>query len=215
MFLFQISNYDDPVLDVETEELLRQRLEAESRRRCPAMWNITDRIRAHTAKGPGRKKRTVRYSVYGVFLLALGLFALILGLMSPRNPALIVAGSAAILSGLLEFVLTRGRRTPHIPVSCKKEAQRLLEKQRSVDYAKAGSSICFDDSGVTIRTGDGEESLPYAGIKGAFETEHLWLVVFDDERVLLLQRKDLRFGNAVRFLPDIIIKTNTRTDASG
>lgn len=215
MFLFQISNYDDPVLDAETEELLLQRSEAESRRRCPAMWNTTDRIRAHTAKGPGREKRTVRYRVYGSFLLALGLFALILGLLPPRNPALIVTGSAAILSGLLEFVLSRGRKTPRIPASCKKEAQRLLEKQRSVDYAKAVASICFDDSGVTIRAGEGEESLPCAGIKGAFETEHLWLVVFDDERALLLQRKDLRFGDAGRFLPDIIIKTNTGTDVSG
>ena len=61
MYLFQISNYDDPAVDRETAELLHQRLEAESRRRCPAMWNAIDRIRTHAAKGPGREKRTVRY----------------------------------------------------------------------------------------------------------------------------------------------------------
>lgn len=37
MYLFQISNYDDPAVDRETAELLHQRLEAESRRRCPAI----------------------------------------------------------------------------------------------------------------------------------------------------------------------------------
>ena len=33
MYLFQISNYDDPAVDRETVELLHQCLEAESRRR--------------------------------------------------------------------------------------------------------------------------------------------------------------------------------------
>ena len=73
MYLFQISNYDDPAVDRETAELLHRHLEAESRRRCPAIWNAIDLIRTHAAKGPAREKRTVRYRIYGVFLLALGL----------------------------------------------------------------------------------------------------------------------------------------------
>ena len=84
MYLFQISNYDDPAVERETAELLHQRLEAESRRRCPAMWNAIDRIRTHAAKGPTREKRAVRCRIYGVFLLALGLLTLILGLTPPR-----------------------------------------------------------------------------------------------------------------------------------
>ena len=68
MYLFQISNYDDPAVDRETAELLHRHLEAESRRRCPAMWNAIDRIRTHAAKGPAREKRTVRCRIYGVFL---------------------------------------------------------------------------------------------------------------------------------------------------
>ena len=87
MYLFQISNYDDPTVDRETAELLRHRLDAESRRRCPAMWDAIDRIRTHAAKGPAREKRTVRYRIYGVFLLALGLLTLILGLVPPRTTA--------------------------------------------------------------------------------------------------------------------------------
>lgn len=85
MYLFQISNYDDPAVDRETAELLHRHLEAESRRRCPAMWNAIDRIRTHAAKGPARERRTVRCRIYGVFLLALGLLTLILGLMPPRT----------------------------------------------------------------------------------------------------------------------------------
>ncbi len=184
MYLFQISNYDDPAVDRETAELLHQRLEAESRRRCPAMWNAIDRIRTHAAKGPGREKRTVRYRIYGLFLLALGLLTLI------RTP-------------------------PRIPASCKKEARKALELRRTVDWEKLKTTIRFEDAGITICVEENEEHLPYTRIKSAFESLHLWLVVCDDECALLLQKKDLRAGNADSFLSDIISKMNTGTDASG
>ena len=57
--------------------------------------------------------------------------------------------------------------------------------------------------------------LEYTRIKSAFESLHLWLVVCDDECALLLQKKDLRSGDADSFLSDIISKMNTGTDASG
>ena len=183
MYLFQISNYDDPAVDRETAELLHRHLEAESRRRCPAMWNAIDRIRTHAAKGPARERRTVRCRIYGVFLLALGLLTLILGLMPPRTTDVIIVGGAVIIAGLLEVALARGSTPPRIPASCKAE--------------------------------ENEEHLSYTRIKSAFESLHLWLVVCDDECALLLQKKDLRSGNADSFLSDIISKMNTGTDASG
>lgn len=218
MYLFQISNYDDPAVDRETAELLHQRLEAESRQRCPTMWNAIDRIRTHAAKGPkgpAREKRKVRYRIYGVFLLALGLLTLILGLMPPRTTGVIIVGGAVIIAGLLEFALARGRTPPRIPASCKKEARKALELQRTVDWEKLKTAIRFEDAGITICTEENEEHLSYTRIKSAFESLHLWLVVCDDERALLLQKKDLRSGNADSFLSDIISKMNTGTDASG
>ena len=69
----------------------------------------------------------MRYRIYGVFLLALGLLTLILGLMPPRTTDVIIVGGAVIIAGLLEFTLARGRTPPRIPASCKKEAQKALE----------------------------------------------------------------------------------------
>ena len=215
MYLFQISNYDDPAVDRETAELLPRHLEAESRRR---MWNAIDRIRTHAAKGPkgpAREKRKVRYRIYGVFLLALGLLTLILGLMPPRTTGVIIVGGAVIIAGLLEFALARGRTPPRIPASCKKEARKALELRRTVDWEKLKTTIRFEDAGITICAEENEEHLPYTRIKSAFESLHLWLVVCDDECALLLQKKDLRAGNADSFLSDIISKMNTGTDASG
>ena len=73
-----------------------------------------------------RKSRTVRCRIYGVFLLALGLLTLILGLMPPRTTDVIIVGGAVIIAGLLEFALARGRTPPRIPASCKKEARKAL-----------------------------------------------------------------------------------------
>ena len=125
-----------PAVDRETAELLHRHLEAESRRHCPAMWNAIDRIRTHAAKGPARERRTVRCRIYGVFLLALGLLTLILGLMPPRTTDVIIVGGAVIIAGLLEFALARGRTPPRIPASCKKEARKALELRRTVDWEK-------------------------------------------------------------------------------
>lgn len=165
MYLFQISNYDDPAVDRETAELLHRHLEAESRRRCPAMWNAIDRIRTHAAKGPARERRTVRYRIYGVFLLALGLLTLILGLMPPRATDVIIVGGAVIIAGLLEFALARGRTPPRIPASCKKEARKALELRRAVDWEKLKTAIRFEDAGITICAEENEEHLSYTRIR--------------------------------------------------
>ena len=159
MYLFQISNYDDPAVDRETAGLLHRHLEAESRRHCPAMWNAIDRIRTHAAKGPAREKQTVRCRIYGVFLLAFGLLTLILGLMPPRTTDVIIVGGAVIIAGLLEFALARGRTPPRIPASCKKEARKALELRRAVDWEKLKTAIHFEDAGITICAEENEEHL--------------------------------------------------------
>ena len=70
---------------------------------------------------PAHGKRTVRCRIYDVFLLALGLLTLILGLIPPRTTDVIIVGGAVIIAGLLEFALARGR-TPysylHFPHLC-------------------------------------------------------------------------------------------------
>lgn len=92
MFLFEISNYDDLNLDAEVKELLRWRLEASSRQAMPAIWKIIDRVNAYADKKPNQGNQRVRYRIYGIILLAFGIFALVSGLAEPRTPALISGG---------------------------------------------------------------------------------------------------------------------------
>ena len=148
------------------------------------------------------------FLAYGVFLLALGLLTLILGLTPPRTTDVIIVGGAVIIAGLLELALAPGRTPPHIPESCKREARKVLELRRTVDREKLKTTIRFEDAGITICAEENEEHLPYTRIKSAFESLHLWLVVCDDEHALLLQKKDLILGETDKFFSYITSRTN-------
>ena len=105
------------------------------------------------------------FLAYGVFLLALGLLTLILGLTPPRTTDVIIVGGAVIIAGLLEFALARGRTSSHIPESCKREARKVLGLRRTVDWEKLKTTIRFEDAGITICAEENEEHLSYTRIR--------------------------------------------------
>lgn len=197
-FVFRVSNYDAPELEFETAGLLRQWLEARSRQVMPGMWKVTDKLNAYAAKGPGIGKR--RYRVYSVILIALGIFALVPGLMEPRIPSLIVTGGYAALMGVWCLCL-RERRPLQPPASCKKAAAELLKALRETDWETLQAEVRFDNAGWTVRTAKGSSQTAYDGLKRVFETERLWLLIYGAEASLLLQKKDLVSGEAGDFLP--------------
>lgn len=199
-FIFRLSNYDDPGLEEETAELLRQRLEARSRQVMPGMWKVTDKLNACQTDASITARRRKRYRIYGIFLIALGVFALVPGLMEPRIPSLIVTGGFAALMGLWCLCL-RERRPLQPPASCKKAAAELLKALRETDWETLQAEVRFDNAGWTVRTAKGSSQTAYDGLKRVFETERLWLLIYGAEASLLLQKKDLVSGEAGDFLP--------------
>lgn len=202
-FIFRLSSYHDPVLDEETVQLLVQRLEAHSRKTVPGIWAATDKLNAYAAKGPGREKRRTRYRIYGVVLLALGIFVLVPGLVEPRSPVLMVAGLIGIFSGILEFRLVREKKPPAPPASCRKEAAELLKKRRSMDWSlpENRTELHFNNVGLSISAGEQTKAIPYSDMTAIFETKHLWLLLYGAEQAVLLQKKDLTAGDVAEFLP--------------
>lgn len=204
MFRFQISNYDAPALEAETAELLSQRREKASRQNFPGLWKLTDHFYARAAKGPGRESRRKAYHAYGYFLLALGAFAIMLGLMEPGIPALVAAGVFAVACGILEFLLVCRWRPPRVPwiASCRKEARALLDGKQAYDWAASGAAVTFDEDGMAISTG--EDRLAFVSfdrLRDVFETERLFLVIFDDNNAIQLQKKDMVEGEAAELAP--------------
>ena len=200
-FFFQLSDYNDPALDAETAELLRQRLEAYSRQTVPGMWKVTDRLNANPVDAATAARRRKRYRIYGVLLIALGIFALVPGLMEPRIPSLILTGGLAILAGLLEFWLTRKKKGLAPPASCKKEAAELLRVRRETDWKTLQAEVRFDVDGWSVTTAEGESRTAYDKLRNVFESERLWMLVYEKDMALLLQKKDLVSGEAADFLP--------------
>lgn len=199
MYIFKIGNYETPSLCAETERLLCKRLEACSRETLPKVWKLTDAANAYAANGPGREKRAVRYRVYGGILLALGIFVLVPGLMKPQSPALIAAGAAALLAGAVEFALAGKRKAAQPPKSCRKDAKKMLQNLCAADFEQNPTEIAFDNSEITVRADGTEQQIPYESVKGFFETERLWLLVYGEEKALLLQKRDLLSGSAEDF----------------
>lgn len=198
-FVFQITNYDDPTMDAETAELLRQRLEARSREAAPGMWKVTDRLEAWAA--PAVKGHRRRYALQGAALIALGVFALVPGLMEPRILSLILIGSLSILAGLLTIYGVKVKSPPEPPASCKKEAAELLKGRRETDWETLRAEVRFDETGWSVKTAGGGSRTAYEALRSVFETERLWLLVDEQNQALLLQKKDLVSGEAGDFLP--------------
>lgn len=207
-FLFNLTPYDSPALDAEAAELMRQRLEMESRRAVPGIWKVTDHLNARASKGPD-KPRT-HYRIYGVILITLGVISLVPGLMEPRIPSLIVTGGFAIICGLWCFFL-RQRKPLDPPASCRKEAAKLLDHLRSLDWNALQTCVRFDGEQLTIASGDFVNAVPYGEFQAVFASEHLWMLLQKNRRAILLQKKDLyletpeNFGN---FLQNKIKATN-------
>ena len=201
-FVFRLSNYDASDLKEETARLLQQRVEAHSRQTLPKVWKVTDKLNSGQKASPETQARRRKLRrVYGIFLLLLGVIALVPGLMEPRIPSLIGAGAGALVVGLAELWLSRERKPPAPPLYCRQMAEELLAGRQAVDWSSVRGEVRFDESGITLSTGKERETASYQELIGVFETERLWLVIDEKNTALLLQKKDLVSGEAEAFLP--------------
>ena len=202
-FAFHLSPYDAPFLEEEAARLLAQRLEAHSREAVPGLWKAVDNLNAYAAKGPGRETRRTRYRVYGAVLIALGIFVLVPGWGEPGTPSIIGGGTFGFVSVILSFCITRKKRAPSPPASCRKEAARLLSQRRSVDWTlpENRTELRFDEAGLAILAGGKDDAVPYGEMTAVYEAERLWLLLCGGEQAILLQKKDLTKGDAAEFAP--------------
>lgn len=199
-FLFQLSAYDDPVLDSEEIQLMDQLLEANSRNAVPGLWKITDKLNSHAAKGANRPKHVRFRRIYGAVMLALGIFLLVPGLMEPKELLVpLVAGAVGVLLGL-SLLLFPKRPVESAPTrQARLAGSEQLARMRKVDWS--GIQVRFDADGLAVLKGEeARKTVPYTDLTGVFASEHAFLVGWGDG-ALLLQKRDLTAGDAADFLP--------------
>lgn len=81
-----------------------------------------------------------------------------------------------------------------------------MEGRRAVDWSKTQQKIVFDETGMRFNPEAAQETIPYDGISGIFETEHLWLIIYHKDKALLLQKRDLTIGDPDTFSSYILRK---------
>lgn len=191
-YIFRISPYDREKFLPQVGKALEKRTELISRKKYPALWNVTDRLRAL----PGGKTRSrLRTKVLSVICLILGILLFVPGLMEPQELTVpLIAGAFAIGAGI--GGLWRSRK--HRVNAFEKAARKLLESVGSRS-SEEETTVSFSDTGMTIAVDNNvSRPVPYHEFECAVETEDMILFVYA-ERVMVLQKSDLTTHTTEQF----------------
>lgn len=180
---------------------LDKRLELHSRRTMPGLWSVTDRLNSMPrASEAVLKRRQVRYRIYGVVLLVLGLFLLIPGLMEPQELAgPLVVGALCVVSGIL--YLRPRRRGPH------RRERRQAEQLLTTMADSGGGEVTCAAEGVSARAGKSLQQISYEEMNAIIETEDLFVLSFSKTNALILKKRDMTEGEPAAFLPFLAERT--------
>ena len=187
---------------------LDKRMELHSRKVVPKLWAVTDRLSsAPKAPEPVLRRRRVRYKIYGVILLVLGLLLLIPGLMEPEElPAPLAAGALATVSGVL-YLWPRRSGPPRRELA---RAEKLLETLG----VSENRTVVFREEGAAVQAGESIQDVPYTEFNALIETEDLYVLCFAQTGAFILRKRDMTEGRAggVSVLPGGADRAHARED---
>ena len=134
------------------------------------------------------------------FCLCCGIILFVPGLMEPEELKVpLFAGAIGIGTGI--GGLLRGKIKRKNPFD--KSARLLLEQRKTTEDAK----VNFDESGMTISAGGGEELISYDKMEYIVEAERVLLLTFDD-KVIAVKKADMICGDMERFRTFITEQTS-------
>jgi len=166
----------------QVADALQLHVQLQSRNTVPGIWKITDRLnQIPRVEEEVLRKRRLRQKIYGVILLALGLFLLIPGLMRPKELFVpLCVGFFSTISGLFRLLPRRKQ-----PAKRYFHSADVLLKNRS---AVQDASVTFAEGGIFL----GEEPpVTFDRIGTLIETADCYLLTWDDQ-VLLLFKQELQ-----------------------
>lgn len=203
-FIFQISVYNRLELEQQLAQALDKRTEIISRKRLPRIWKGIDWIRSRPkATEQVSKRRVVLYKIYGLVLLAMGVFVLVPGLMAPQQAILIIAGILSIGLGIIYLFPRRKKENKQF----QRAAVKLLSGFEGLAISEESPiRVSFAETGMTIGEND---AMPYSRFNAAVETEDLYLLTYN-EQVTVLQKRDLMTGTH----PDFVRSLKEQTGLS-
>lgn len=190
--VFTISSYDKAALLPQVSRILEKRTELVSRGRLPGAWKVIDGINSTRKTAPVPKPHS---KVYGIILIALGIFLFVPGVMKPGELLVpLIAGAFGILAGVLS--LLRGRKPAQNPFD--KSAALFLDGRDTIPEGQT-SQVTFSDAGFTVITQSGTapvetSEVSYADVEYIIESDDLLGITYN-EQIIVLQKKDMVEGD--------------------
>ncbi|HHX61076.1 MAG TPA: hypothetical protein GX707_10250 [Epulopiscium sp.] len=202
-FVFVLTKYNDVSFKQQVSKVLEKRTELVSRNIHPQGWKYVDKMNSkENATEEVLKKRRSRYKIYGVLLLLLGVFLLIPSLMAPKEMLIpLVVGAFAACSGVLCFRPRKKFKKIKL-TSFDKAAIKLFSEYAEIHTVKV--TVSFTDDQVKLME---NITIDYDEIEKVFITEDL-LVLIWNERITVLQKKDLSSCNVEEFINFITNKSH-------
>ena len=187
-YAFRITTMGEEYLP-QISYALQKRTELLSRQQYPGMWKATDKLQS-SVREPSKGRKIFR-KLLSIFCLCCGILLFVPGLMEPEELKVpLIAGAIGIGTGI--GGLLRGKIKRKNPFE--ESARLLLEQRKTTDDA----TVAFDEIGMTIAAGGGEELIPYNKMEYIVEAEGMLLLTFD-EKVIAVKRDDMVCGEMEDF----------------
>lgn len=208
-FVFTRAPLDEALLP-QIAHALQTRIDSLSRLKYPGMWEQADRAAAKDTpekKASREKAAAVRYRLWGIVFLALGIFLLVPGIMKPEKLTVpMIVGAIAVLMGLKRlfgrYVSAGEKMKQRYEASARQLLNRLNRAQESGE-----PTLVFDEEAMTMTTPNGsEETVPYTAMEYIIEEEDLILITFGT-KVTVIRQTEITEGDITAFLPFLEEKT--------
>lgn len=202
-YTFRLHAYEETARD-QLLRALERVTEARSRKACPGLWKMTDRLNQVQRMPPEvLRRRRRRQKVYGVLLLALGLFGAIPAAMEPQElMSVLVVSLAAIALGIFSLLPRRQERQNR---QLLRERDRIFSAYQTLD--EQGAAVTFRETGIF----EGEQQLgSYETLQEVVFQENIVLLVWQ-ERFLFLQLRDLEGASPEAFRAFLLRKLEEGT----
>jgi len=188
-YVFKLSKYDESLRE-QIARALNKKAEIISRDKYPGLWSMIDLLNSHRADENTLKKRKIRYRIYGIILILLGIFLFVPGIMSPKTMMTpLLVGAVGIIAGI-SYIKPR-KTAPSKKIYA--AADELIGKLKAIDTE--GFEIKFTaKDGMLI----GDDIIEYSKFNALVETDDLYVMTWND-KVTILKKSDLTEGDPEEF----------------
>lgn len=171
--------------------------ELASRKKYPGLWKKNDALNKNSAPEEVLRRRKNRHVIYGVFLIAIGIFLFVPGIMKPKELFVpLIVGAFSFINGIFAVL---PRKTP--AERYERKARKIME---NINFSLSPEdTVVFGEEAVFE---NGALLMEYKDLEEVIETRSL-LLVCDGTKIMLLRKLDLVGGDVSEFGAHILEKT--------